>query len=148
MPILEKINPGAKEVKAIILTPTRELTIQVAEELVSMRGKKKLKISPVYGGQSIVPQLRRLQNGVQIVVGTPGRIMDHLRRGTLDLAELKVVVLDEADIELPDVLTELQDRTQLTRRTIHRVLTGSGRLDDFLRNPQAFIELAGEAVKR
>jgi type III restriction enzyme len=58
------------------------------------------------------------------------------------------VVLDEADIELPDVLTELQDRTQLTRRTIHRVLTGSGRLDDFKRNPQAFIELAGEAINR
>jgi len=58
------------------------------------------------------------------------------------------VVLDEADIELPDVLTELQDRTQLTRRTIHRILTGSGRLDDFKRNPQAFIELAGEAINR
>lgn len=58
------------------------------------------------------------------------------------------VVLDEVDIELPDVLTELQDRTQLTRRTIHRVLTGSGRLEDFKRNPQAFIELAGEAINR
>lgn len=58
------------------------------------------------------------------------------------------VVLDEADIELPDLLTELQDRTQLTRRTIHRVLTDSGRLDDFKRNPQAFIELAGEAINR
>jgi len=60
----------------------------------------------------------------------------------------QTVVLDEADIELPDLLTELQDRTQLTRRTIHRVLTGSGRLDDFRRNPQAFIELAGEAINR
>jgi len=58
------------------------------------------------------------------------------------------VVLEEADIELPDVLTELQDRTQLTRRTIYRVLTGSGRLDDFKRNPQAFIEIAGEAINR
>jgi type III restriction enzyme len=60
----------------------------------------------------------------------------------------QTVVLDEANIELPDLLTELQDRTQLTRRTIHRVLTGSGRLDDFKRNPQAFIELAGEAINR
>ena len=58
------------------------------------------------------------------------------------------VVLDEADIELPDLLTELQDRTQLTRRTIHRILTGSGRLDDFKRNPQQFIELAAEAINR
>ena len=60
----------------------------------------------------------------------------------------QTIVLDETDIELPDVLTELQDRTQLTRRTIHRVLTGSDRLDDFKRNPQAFIELAGEAINR
>ena len=60
----------------------------------------------------------------------------------------QTVVLDEADIELPDLLTQLQDRTQLTRRTIHRVVTGSGRLDDFKRNPQAFIELAAEAINR
>jgi type III restriction enzyme len=60
----------------------------------------------------------------------------------------QTVVLDEADIELPDLLTQLQDRTQLTRRTIYRVLTGSGRLDDFKRNPQAFIELAAEAINR
>ena len=57
-------------------------------------------------------------------------------------------MLDEADIELPDLLTDLQDRTQLTRRTIHRILTGSGRLDDFKRNPQQFIELAAEAINR
>ena len=60
----------------------------------------------------------------------------------------QTVVLDEADIELPDLLTELQDRTQLTRRTIYRILTGSQRLGDFKRNPQAFIELAGEAINR
>ena len=60
----------------------------------------------------------------------------------------QTVVLDETDIELPDLLTQLQDRTQLTRRTICRVLTGSGRLDDFKRNPQAFIELAAEAINR
>jgi type III restriction enzyme len=60
----------------------------------------------------------------------------------------QTVALDEADIELPDLLTQLQDRTQLTRRTIHRVVTGSGRLDDFKRNPQAFIELAAEAINR
>ena len=60
----------------------------------------------------------------------------------------QTVVLDEADIELPDLLTQLQDRTQLTRRTIHRVVTGSGRLDDFKRNPQAFLELAADAINR
>ena len=57
-------------------------------------------------------------------------------------------VLDEADIELPDLLTELQDRTQLTRRSIHRILTGSGRLDDFKRNPQQFIDLSSQAINR
>src|SRR5690606_39416508 len=60
----------------------------------------------------------------------------------------QTVVLDETDIELPDLLTQLQDRTQLTRRTICRILTGCGRLDDFKRNPQAFIELAAEAINR
>ncbi|RPH90554.1 MAG: DEAD/DEAH box helicase [Calditrichaeota bacterium] len=97
LPLLERINPSAHEVKAIVLTPTRELTIQVAEELASMRGKKKLKIAPVYGGQSMELQMRHLREGVHIVVGTPGRIMDHLRRKTLKIDHLDYFILDEAD---------------------------------------------------
>ena len=88
-----------------------------------------------------IPKTRLQWRKADIAIGKAG--VEATERGGA-----ATVVLDEADIELPDVLTELQDRTQLTRRTIHRVLTGSGRLDDFKRNPQAFIELAGEAINR
>jgi ATP-dependent RNA helicase DeaD len=98
LPMLEKIDPKNKKVQALILTPTRELAIQVAEAIHSY-GKHigRIRILPVYGGQSIGQQIRHLRSGVQIVVGTPGRVMDHLRRETMNIAELKVMVLDEAD---------------------------------------------------
>jgi ATP-dependent RNA helicase DeaD len=97
LPILERMKPFNKGVQALVLTPTRELAIQVAEELHSLKGTKKLSILPVYGGQAIVHQLQKLRAGVDIVVGTPGRIIDHLERKTLDLSSLSFVVLDEAD---------------------------------------------------
>jgi len=97
LPIIEKIKVNNLVVQALILTPTRELTIQVAEEIHSLRGKKALKIIPLYGGQSIELQLRHLKKGVHFVVGTPGRILDHLRRKTLKLEHLDFCVLDEAD---------------------------------------------------
>jgi ATP-dependent RNA helicase DeaD len=98
LPILEKLDVGQKQVQALVLTPTRELGLQVAEAFHAY-GKHLggVRTLPVYGGQSMQTQLNRLKSGVQIVVGTPGRIMDHLRRGTLKLDALKVVVLDEAD---------------------------------------------------
>jgi len=97
LPIIEKISEHTGTVQALILTPTRELAIQVSEELNSLKGKKRLQILPVYGGQSITDQTRRLKNGVDIVVGTPGRIMDHLRRKSLILDKISFAVLDEAD---------------------------------------------------
>jgi ATP-dependent RNA helicase DeaD len=98
LPILEKLDLNSKEVQALILTPTRELGIQVAEAFHAY-GKPlgDIRILPVYGGQFIQTQISRLRGGVHIVVGTPGRIMDHLRRGTLKFESLKMVVLDEAD---------------------------------------------------
>jgi ATP-dependent RNA helicase DeaD len=98
LPILQQLDPKRNVVQALVLTPTRELGIQVAEAFHTY-GKHLggVRISPIYGGQSIQTQIRRLQSGVHVVVGTPGRIMDHLRRGTLSFASLKVVVLDEAD---------------------------------------------------
>jgi ATP-dependent RNA helicase DeaD len=98
LPILQQLDPKHNVVQALVLTPTRELGIQVAEAFHTY-GKHLggVRISPIYGGQSIQTQIRRLQSGVHVVVGTPGRIMDHLRRGTLSFASLKVVVLDEAD---------------------------------------------------
>lgn len=98
LPMLEKINPKSKKVQALILAPTRELAIQVAEAIHSY-GKHlgRIRTLPVYGGQSIVQQIRHLKKRVQIIVGTPGRVMDHLRRETMDISDLKMMVLDEAD---------------------------------------------------
>ncbi|MBP7088316.1 MAG: DEAD/DEAH box helicase [Candidatus Omnitrophica bacterium] len=97
LPIIEKIKAGTGKVQALILTPTRELALQVAEEINSLKGSKSLEVIPIYGGQSMEQQLYRLRRGVDIVVGTPGRVKDHLQRGTLIIKEVSYVVLDEAD---------------------------------------------------
>jgi len=96
LPIIENMeNNGITQV--LVLTPTRELAIQVAEEIASFRINRDIGILPVYGGQSIEGQLRRLKRGIEIVVGTPGRILDHLKRRTLKIDRLSYLVLDEAD---------------------------------------------------
>lgn len=97
LPIIERLVPNAKHVQAIIMTPTRELAIQVAEEINSLRGEREFRVIPVYGGQSIEQQLKKLKKGVEIVVGTPGRILDHLNRRSLKLDNISYLVLDEAD---------------------------------------------------
>ena len=98
LPLLERIHPEkGGSVQGLILVPTRELALQVSEELLSFNAKRRLSITSIYGGASLSEQLRRLKKGVDIVVGTPGRILDHLRRGTLHLENLKFLVLDEAD---------------------------------------------------
>jgi ATP-dependent RNA helicase DeaD len=97
LPILEKIDPNNPNVQAIILAPTRELVIQICEEMHSLRSNDNISIAPIYGGQSIDVQFRKLKRGVSIVVGTPGRVMDHMKRKTLKLHGLKYFVLDEAD---------------------------------------------------
>jgi ATP-dependent RNA helicase DeaD len=98
LPILSRIDLKPGKPQALVLAPTRELAIQVAEAFqryaAHMPG---LQVLPIYGGQSYGPQLHSLKRGVHIVVGTPGRVIDHLERGTLDLSELKFLVLDEAD---------------------------------------------------
>lgn len=97
LPIIERITPGLRKVQAIVLAPTRELASQVAEELESLKGKRDIRILPVYGGQGMDVQLRQLKQGVDIIVATPGRAIDHLKRKTLKLQDVKFVVLDEAD---------------------------------------------------
>jgi ATP-dependent RNA helicase DeaD len=97
IPMVERIDPTNKKVQGLVLAPTRELAIQVAERISRFSKYTKLKVLPVYGGESIGKQIRALERGVHIVVGTPGRVIDHLRRGTLNLSSTKVVVLDEAD---------------------------------------------------
>jgi ATP-dependent RNA helicase DeaD len=97
LPIIEEIDPKQRRVQALILEPTRELAIQVSEALHKYGRYKDVETLPIYGGQPYERQIRGLQRGAQIVVGTPGRVMDHMRRGTLHLDGLRVVVLDEAD---------------------------------------------------
>lgn len=98
IPIIETMDSHLKKVQAIVLCPTRELAIQVSEEIGELlKYKKNVKIVPIYGGQSIDRQIRSIQSGVQIVIGTPGRVIDHINRGTLKLNDVKMVVLDEAD---------------------------------------------------
>ncbi len=97
LPILEMIDKSNGNVRAIVLAPTRELAIQVAEEINSFASGRKLKIVPVYGGQSIEQQIRQLKKGVDIVVGTPGRVQDLIDRKILKLDKLEYFILDEAD---------------------------------------------------
>ena len=98
LPILSKLDLGQKEPQALVLVPTRELAIQVAEAFqkyaAHLRG---FHVMPIYGGQSYIPQLHALKRGTHVIVGTPGRVMDHLDRGTLSLKGVRFVVLDEAD---------------------------------------------------
>ena len=82
---IEKLVRDEKHTQALVLTPTRELAIQVAEEINPLKGNNKLKIVPIYGGQSISLQFKQLRSGVDIIIGTPGRIMDHLKRKNLNL---------------------------------------------------------------
>ena len=98
IPLLMSIEPELKKPQAVVLCPTRELAIQVADEIRKLaKYMSDIKVLPVYGGQEIVKQIKSLKNGVQIIVGTPGRVMDHMRRKTVKFDEVKMVVLDEAD---------------------------------------------------
>jgi ATP-dependent RNA helicase DeaD len=97
VPMVERLNPEIRKVQGLILVPTRELAVQVADNIMLFAKYARLKVLPVYGGTSIGRQIRELSNGVQIVVGTPGRVIDLLERRVLDLASVKMLVLDEAD---------------------------------------------------
>jgi ATP-dependent RNA helicase DeaD len=97
IPMVERLDAGLKRVQGLVLEPTRELAVQVADHISRFAKYSGLKILPVYGGESIQKQIRALTSGVQIVVGTPGRIIDLLERRVLNLSSVKVAVLDEAD---------------------------------------------------
>jgi ATP-dependent RNA helicase DeaD len=98
IPAIEMADPERNEIQALILSPTRELAIQISEELKNLtKYKSGIRILPVYGGQPIDRQIMALKKKPQIIIGTPGRVMDHMRRNTLKFANLKMIVLDEAD---------------------------------------------------
>jgi ATP-dependent RNA helicase DeaD len=97
LPVLERIEPGGKQAQALVLVPTRELAVQVSEAMHKYGRGLGTRVLPIYGGQPIVRQLRALAQGIDVVVATPGRALDHIGRGTLKLDALRAVVLDEAD---------------------------------------------------
>ncbi|SHJ61450.1 DEAD/DEAH box helicase [Paramaledivibacter caminithermalis] len=98
IPAIDMVDSDKKETQALILCPTRELAVQVAEELAKIaKYKRGIRTLPIFGGQPIDRQIKGLKRGVQIVIGTPGRVMDHMRRKTLKLENLKMMILDEAD---------------------------------------------------
>lgn len=115
IPIIDRLDLDDNNLQAVILCPTRELSIQVCEELKKFgRDKKNLKVKAIYGGENIEKQITFLKKGVQIIVGTPGRVMDHLRRNTIKTDTTKMFVLDEADEMLnmgfeEDIITILKD---------------------------------------
>ncbi len=97
IPLLERIDPMARQVQAIILCPTRELAIQVAGQVELLGKYQGVKAATIYGGAGYGDQIAALRRGAQVVVGTPGRVIDHLEKGTLDLSNVSIVILDEAD---------------------------------------------------
>ncbi|WP_320127697.1 DEAD/DEAH box helicase [uncultured Sphaerochaeta sp.] len=155
LPILEIVDPNAYQVQALILAPTRELAVQVAEEINSLKGTRHLEIAAVYGGASMDLQLRKLRRGVHVVVGTPGRILDHLRRGSLNLEHLKFVVLDEAD-EMLD-MGFVEDIEEVLRQTPaeKRMLCFSATMpapikrlaEKFMKNPE-FVQIQQDSVTK
>jgi ATP-dependent RNA helicase DeaD len=123
IPAIEKVNPAKNTTQVLILCPTRELALQVAEETAKLAiGKKGVRELPVYGGQSYDRQFRGLKQGAHIVIGTPGRIMDHLDRGSLKLDDLEMVILDEADRMLDmgfmDDIKSILSQMPETRQTV------------------------------
>lgn len=142
IPMLMKINPQIKKPQAIVLCPTRELAVQVADEIRKLaKYMSDIKVLPVYGGQEIVRQIKSLKTGVQIIVGTPGRVMDHMRRKTVKFDSISTVVLDEADEMLDmgfrdDIETILTD-TPDDRQTVMFSAT----------MPKEIMEIAGKYQK-
>lgn len=122
LPIIDLLKENAGYLQVLVLVPTRELAIQVAEEFNSLRGKKSVHVAPIYGGQSYDIQLRRIKKGVDVIVGTPGRIIDLLSKKTFSLKDVSFVVLDEADEMLNmgfiDDIEEILSSTNPERRTL------------------------------
>jgi ATP-dependent RNA helicase DeaD len=123
IPAIEKVDPTNRKIQVLVLCPTRELATQVANEVHKLSAfKKGVHEVPIYGGASYERQFFELKKGVQIVIATPGRLMDHMKRGTVNLAGIKMVILDEADRMLDmgfrDDITTILDATPVERQTV------------------------------
>ena len=144
LPILHQVDPSRDHIQALILTPTRELALQITSELEKLLDypESKLRVLAAYGGQDVERQMRKLQRSVHIVVATPGRLLDHMRRGTVNLGRLSMLVLDEADQMLHmGFLNEVADIIQQTPSSRQTMLFSATM-------PQAVRELAAQFMKK
>ncbi|HEY8932064.1 MAG TPA: DEAD/DEAH box helicase, partial [Rariglobus sp.] len=153
VPAVEKVDPKKKVVQVLILCPTRELAVQVAEEIAKIAFYKAgVREVPIFGGQSYERQFRALEAGAQIVIGTPGRVMDHMERGTLRLDNLKMVILDECDRMLDmgfrDDIEKILSQTPATRQSLFFSATMppaiQAMINRFLPNPE-WVKIAAQA---
>ncbi len=154
LPAIQKVDPSLRATQVLILCPTRELAVQVAEEVAKLASfKRGVRELPIYGGQSYDRQFRGLSQGAQIVIGTPGRLMDHLERGTLKLDAIRMIILDEADRMLDmgfieDIRTILA-KSPPTRQTVLFSATLPRAIQElvksFSRNPQT-LKIESEAL--
>ncbi|HLV61339.1 MAG TPA: DEAD/DEAH box helicase, partial [Fredinandcohnia sp.] len=151
IPILERLPKGTRKPLALVLCPTRELALQVAQEMEALAQGQDLRVAAIYGGASMSEQIRALEGGAEIVVGTPGRVFDHIRRRTLDLREAQIAVLDEADEMLSmgfyEEVTRILDRLPPTRQTLLFSATLSPDIERlvarYLRDPKTLL-LSGD----
>jgi len=147
VPMVQRLNPENRKVQGLILVPTRELAVQVADNMKLFAKHTKLRVLAVYGGESIQRQIRALTHGVQVVVGTPGRLIDLLKRGALNLYSVKMLVLDEADRMLD--MGFIEDIEYILARTPRDRQTAlfSATIDDtvmrvcdrYMRNPEKIL---------
>lgn len=144
VPMIEKIDAHSNAIQGIIIAPTRELAMQVAEEMNKIGQFSRIKTLPIYGGQDIRRQMKALKNGPNIIAATPGRLIDHIKRKTIKLSEIKVVVLDEADEmlnmgfidDIKEILKEVPDerQTMLFSATMPREIQLLAQ--NFMKNPE------------
>lgn len=154
IPVIEKIDPSINAPQALILCPTRELVVQVAEQTAKLAAfKKGVRELPIYGGQSYDRQFRGLKQGAHIVIGTPGRVMDHINKGTLKLDQIRTLVLDEADRMLDmgflDDIRFICDRAPAERQTVLFSATVPKPIQEligkFTKDPE-WIKIQGQAM--
>ena len=152
IPLVEKVDPDIKSPQALVLTPTRELAKQVNDEIARLGKYRNIQPLTIYGGQAMSRQLTALERGVQVIVATPGRLMDHMSRGTIDLGGVSIVVLDEADqmldIGFAEDIEYILRYVPTPRQTLLFSATMPGPIHNlarrYLRNPE-WIRTGGEA---
>jgi ATP-dependent RNA helicase DeaD len=152
IPLVESLDASSRKPQALVLVPTRELAQQVQKELVRLGWFSKIRAVAIYGGQAMNPQLAALEKGAHIIVATPGRLMDHMQRGTVTLEDIRFVVLDEADqmldIGFADDIRRILRATPPSRQTLLFSATMPGPIRTlalrFLKNPE-WIRVGGDA---